>query len=110
MIFKRKYKLVVEKEKLIHDFIVDFCSQPTTTIKIDPKTFNIFVLNNDLTVVLLSKQILISSSDFIFREDFNFSFLDLIREILNKKASEDRQKILDSILLKEKELINKLLC
>lgn len=110
MIFKRKYKLVLEKEKLIHDLIVNFCNHPNTIIKIDPKSFNIFVLNGNLTVVLLPKQILISSSDFIFREDFNFSFLDLIREILNKKASEDRQKILDNILLKEKELINKLLC
>lgn len=109
-LFNTEYKIKTEKEKQIQNIIKEICNKTNTEVRIDPLNPNIFISNqeNHYDVVLLHSSIIITNSTFSLRESFNIGFIDNLKKIANKRASEDRQSVLSEILSREKLMLSKI--
>ena len=108
-IFNKPYKTKSEKESTIKTIIENICKKDDTEILIDPSNNNVFIrdLEKHLDLVILSNSIILTNTVFSLRENFGIGFIDLLKEIAHKRASEDRQKILEEILNRENSLLDK---
>lgn len=108
-IFNKPYKTKSEKESTIKTIIENICQKADTKILIDPSQNNIFIKDEEkhLDVVILSNSLILTNTVFSLRESFNIGFIDLLKDIALKRASSDRQEMLDEILSRKNNLLNK---
>lgn len=107
-IFKKEYKPNSDKESVIKAIIENIVQKDDTEVRIDPSNGNIFISKseNHYDIVLLHSSIIITNSTFCLRESFSIDFIDSLKTIANKRASEDRKRVLEGILSREKEMLN----
>lgn len=103
----KKYQPKTAKEKQIHGIITNICKKEDTDVRIDPLSRNIFISNeeNHYDIVLMAKSVVITNTKFSLRESFDFDFIGVLMQIALQRASKDRQKILEEILSREKDML-----
>lgn len=106
----KKYKVKTEKEQRILNIVTSLCSDKETDVRIDPLRLNVFISNKEkhYDVVLLYGSVIITNTSFSLRESFEDSFIDSLKKVAYNRASKDREEVLESILGRENEMLNKI--
>lgn len=109
-IFNTEYKIKTEKEKQIFSIVERMCKQETTDVRINPSNLTVFLSNkvNHYDIVLQGNFIIIVNSVFSLRESFPADFIELVKKVALERASADREKVLQEILRREKEMLSKI--
>lgn len=105
-----KYKIKEEKEIEVLDIVTKICGRKETEVLIDPINFNCFIKNKELhyDIVILTSSVIITNSVFSIRQSFSDRFIPLVKKVVFERASKDRQEILEEILEREKDMLNKM--
>ena len=105
--FFPKLPKLTEQEQLVLEVIDNMCHHEDTDIIINPSNMDYLISNKVLhfDVIITSNVVSITNSKYASKSQYPDKVIEIFKSTVRKKAIEERTKIIDSILEREKNLL-----